>query len=143
MHRDLQSRNIMVKDDRFFFIDFQGGRLGPVQYDLASLLIDPYAGLAAAEQEHLLDYAIRQMARRQTIDPQAFRRRFAFCALSRNLQILGAFGFLSTVKGKKQFARYIPAALRSLASRLAEFGADGFPNLRRSVVQAEEKLGLR
>lgn len=143
MHRDLQSRNIMLKDGRFFFIDFQGGRLGPVQYDLASLLIDPYAGLAAAEQEHLLDYAIRQMARRQPIDPQAFRRRFAFCALSRNLQILGAFGFLSTVKGKKPFARYIPAALRSLASRLAKFGADGFPNLRRSVVQAEEKLGLR
>jgi aminoglycoside/choline kinase family phosphotransferase/choline kinase len=143
MHRDLQSRNIMAKDGRFFFIDFQGGRLGPVQYDLASLLIDPYVGLAAEEQDRLLDYAIRQMALRQPIDPEKFRRRFAFCALSRSLQILGAFGFLSTVKGKKRFARYIPAALRGLASRLAKFGTGGFPKLQRLVAHAEAKLGSR
>jgi aminoglycoside/choline kinase family phosphotransferase len=143
MHRDLQSRNIMAKDGRFFFIDFQGGRLGPVQYDLASLLIDPYVGLAADEQDRLLDYAIRQMALRQPIDPEKFRRRFAFCALSRSLQILGAFGFLSTVKGKKRFARYIPAALRGLASRLAKFGTGGFPKLQRLVAHAEAKLGSR
>jgi aminoglycoside/choline kinase family phosphotransferase len=142
MHRDLQSRNIMAKGGRFFFIDFQGGRLGPVQYDLASLLIDPYVGLAAEEQEHLLDYAVQQMASRQPIDPEKFRRRFAFCALSRNLQILGAFGFLSTVKGKKQFARYIPAALRGLAARLADFGPRGFPKVQRVVAQAEEKLRI-
>ena len=143
MHRDLQSRNIMAKDGRFFFIDFQGGRLGPVQYDLASLLIDPYVGLAAEEQDRLLDDAIQQMASRQTIDPEKFRRQFAYCALSRNLQILGAFGFLSTVKGKKQFARYIPAALQGLASRLAKLGTGGFPKLRRLVAHAEARLGSR
>jgi len=143
MHRDLQSRNIMAKDGRFIFIDFQGGRLGPVQYDLASLLIDPYVGLAADEQDRLLDYASRQMALRQPIDPEKFRRRFAFCALSRSLQILGAFGFLSTVKGKKRFARYIPAALRGLASRLAKFGTGGFPKLQRLVAHAEAKLESR
>jgi NDP-sugar pyrophosphorylase family protein len=143
MHRDMQSRNIMLKNDDCYFIDFQGGRLGPVQYDLASLLIDPYVGLAPDEQDHLLDYAVERMAAIRALDAARFRRGFAACALCRNLQILGAFGFLSTVKGKKQFARYIPAALRSLASRLAKFGAAGFPNLRRSVVRAEEKLGLR
>jgi hypothetical protein len=83
------------------------------------------------------------MAAIRPLDAARFRRGFAACALCRNLQILGAFGFLSTVRGKKLFARYIPAALRSLASRLAKLGAAGFPNLRRSVVRAEEKLGLR
>ena len=51
IHRDMQSRNIMLKGGRWYFIDFQGGRLGPVQYDLASLLIDPYVGLTPAEQD--------------------------------------------------------------------------------------------
>jgi len=143
MHRDMQSRNIMLKGDRFYFIDFQGGRLGPVQYDLASLLIDPYAGLLPEEQEHLLGYALQQLAARRPVDAAGFRRGFSSCALSRNLQILGAFGFLSTVKGKKQFARYIPAALRGLAGRLAKPGTGAFPKLHRVVLEAHEKLGIK
>jgi aminoglycoside/choline kinase family phosphotransferase/choline kinase len=141
MHRDVQSRNIMVKNDRFYFIDFQAGRLGPPQYDLAALLIDPYVGLAPAEQDHLLDYAMRRLARRRPVDPANFRRGFAFCALSRNLQVLGAFGFLSQVKGKPQFARYIPAALRTLETRLTGFEPPGFPKLQRWTALALEKSG--
>lgn len=140
MHRDLQSRNIMLKDDRCYFIDFQGGRIGPLQYDLASLLIDPYVGLAREEQEQLLDYAVRRLAVLRPVSDQGFQRGFAYCALSRNLQVLGAFGFLSTVKGKRQFCRYIPAALRGLATRLDDFGATGFPKLQGVVSQAMEKL---
>jgi aminoglycoside/choline kinase family phosphotransferase/GTP:adenosylcobinamide-phosphate guanylyltransferase len=136
MHRDCQSRNIMVKDGRFYFIDFQGGRLGPPQYDLAALLIDPYVGLAMEEQEELLDYAMQGFSRRRPTDPGRFRRTFAHCALARNLQILGAFGFLSRVKGKPQFARYIPAALHSLEARLRSFQPPGFPKLQRWTAQA-------
>lgn len=142
MHRDMQSRNIMLKGDRCYFIDFQGGRLGPVQYDLASLLIDPYAGLTPEEQDQLLDYALQQVAARHPVDGAGFRRGFAGCALSRNLQALGAFGFLTTVKGKKQFTRYIPAALRGLAGRLATF-EEPFPKLQRVVLAAHEKLGIK
>jgi aminoglycoside/choline kinase family phosphotransferase len=142
MHRDMQSRNIMLKEGRCYFIDFQGGRLGPVQYDLASLLIDPYVGLAPEEQAHLLDYALQRMARRRPLDAARFRRGFAACALCRNLQVLGAFGFLSTVKGKTQFIRYIPAALQGLDVRLAAYGADVFPKLQRACSQAAQKLGL-
>ncbi len=141
MHRDLQSRNIMVKNDRFYFIDFQAGRLGPPQYDLAALLIDPYVGLAPEEQDHLLEYAMRRMALRRPVDPANFRRGFVYCALSRNLQVLGAFGFLSKVKAKPQFARYIPAALRSLEARLAGLEPPGFPKLQRWTARALEKLG--
>jgi aminoglycoside/choline kinase family phosphotransferase/dTDP-glucose pyrophosphorylase len=142
MHRDFQSRNIMLRDGCWYFIDFQGGRLGPPQYDLASLLIDPYVGLAPEEQDELLDYATQGFARRRPIDPARFCRTFEYCALSRNLQILGAFGFLSRVKGKPQFARYIPTALRSLDARLAEFGPGVFPKLRRWTAQALTRLGI-
>ena len=141
MHRDFQSRNIMLKDGRWYFIDFQGGRLGPPQYDLASLLIDPYVDLPAQEQAELLDYAMQGLARRRPLDPARFRRVYAHCALSRNLQALGAFGFLSRVKGKPQFARYIPAALRGLESRLRGFQPPGFPKLQRWTALAIEKLG--
>jgi aminoglycoside/choline kinase family phosphotransferase/GTP:adenosylcobinamide-phosphate guanylyltransferase len=141
MHRDCQSRNIMVKDGRFYFIDFQGGRLGPPQYDLAALLIDPYVGLAIEEQEELLDYAMQGLSRRRPIDPRRFRRIFAHCALARNLQVLGAFGFLSMVKGKPQFAHYIPTALHSLEARLRSFQPPGFPKLQRWTELAIEKLG--
>jgi aminoglycoside/choline kinase family phosphotransferase len=132
----------MLKGGRYYFIDFQGGRLGPPQYDLAALLIDPYVGLPWDEQERLLEYAIGCMADRRFIDPGQFRRGFTYCALSRNLQVLGAFGFLSAVKGKPQFARYIPAALRSLEIRLASLGPQGFPKLQRWSARARKKLGL-
>ena len=143
MHRDCQSRNIMVKDGRFYFIDFQAGRLGPPQYDLAALLIDPYVELAPGEQNALFEYAMRAVALRRPIDSAQFRRGFDCCALARNLQILGAFGFLSTRKGKAQFVRYIPAALRSLESRLAAFEPSAFPMLRRWAAQAAAKLSGR
>jgi aminoglycoside/choline kinase family phosphotransferase/GTP:adenosylcobinamide-phosphate guanylyltransferase len=142
MHRDLQSRNVMLQDGRWYFIDFQGGRLGPLQYDLAALLIDPYVGLAPEEQDELLDYAMQALARRRPVDPVNFRRIYAHCALSRNLQALGAFGFLSSVKGKPQFARHIPAALRGLEARLRGWAPPGFPKLQRWTAQALARLGI-
>ena len=119
MHRDMQSRNIMVFKDRHYFIDFQGGRLGPLQYDLASLLIDPYVNLAPSLQAQLYAYAADRLAGRIEIDIHKFERGYAYCSLSRNLQILGAFGYLSRVKGKPYFAAYIPAALATLKYNLA------------------------
>ena len=142
MHRDMQSRNIMLKEGRFYFIDFQGGRLGPVQYDLAALLIDPYVSLTNREQDLLLDHAIQRLSAVRPFEAERFRRGFVHCALARNLQILGAFGFLSTAKGKTGFTRYIPAALRSLEARLAACGEGVFPKLRCVVAQARQKLGL-
>ena len=103
IHRDCQSRNIMVKEDRFYFIDFQGARPGPVQYDLASLLIDPYVALPNELQERMLEYGFEQFIRTQSIDRQRFFSGYQYCALSRNLQILGAFGFLAQVKDKPYF----------------------------------------
>jgi hypothetical protein len=128
LHRDYQSRNLMIKDGRLRVIDFQGGRLGPLGYDPAALIIDPYVNLKPAWQEELLDYYLDLLAMRMELDRGGFRRQYAYLALCRNLQILGAFGFLTKVKGKDYFARYIPAALASLGRLLAARGGE-FPRL--------------
>ncbi len=114
MHRDMQSRNIMVKNKKFYFIDFQGGRLGPLQYDLASLLIDPYVKLSESIQDELLIYCFNELSRVRQIDKKRFFSGYAYCAITRNLQMLGAFGYLSREKGKVNFEKYIPSAIVTL-----------------------------
>jgi aminoglycoside/choline kinase family phosphotransferase len=108
IHRDFQSRNIMIRGDRHYLIDFQGARIGPIQYDLASLLIDPYAHLAPNLQHELLDYAVDQAKKRLNCDPNRFVRGYRHCAVTRNLQMLGAFGFLTAHQAKTVFERWIP-----------------------------------
>jgi aminoglycoside/choline kinase family phosphotransferase/dTDP-glucose pyrophosphorylase len=119
MHRDFQSRNIMVRNGECFLIDFQGGRLGPIQYDLASLLIDPYVRLPLPMQSSLLEYGIQKISAAAAIDPEPCRLGYRYCSITRNLQMLGAFGYLSRVKGKPDFAQYIPAAAASLDHNLS------------------------
>jgi NDP-sugar pyrophosphorylase family protein len=118
MHRDFQSRNIMIKNDQVYFIDFQGARMGPIQYDLASLLIDPYVDLPQDIQTQLLAYAVERLQGRVKLNAANFKRCYRFCCLTRNLQILGAFGHLTRVKGKMHFEKYIPAAARTLEHNL-------------------------
>ncbi len=134
LHRDFQSRNLFIKDGEIRVIDFQGGRLGPLGYDVAALLIDPYVDLDPAWQEELLEYYLDLLAARLPLDRPAFKERFRHLALCRNLQILGAFGFLTRVKGKAQFARHIPAALRGLRRRLTAASGE-FPRLAEVVAK--------
>ncbi len=133
MHRDFQSRNIMIRDNTPYFIDFQGGRTGPLQYDLASLLIDPYVALPIPLQDALFHYALEQTAARVPLDPEQFTDCYRYCALSRNLQMLGAFGFLTCVKGKDFFEKYIPQALAGLERLLGTMDPAAFPRLRETV----------
>ena len=129
MHRDMQSRNIMIKDRGVYFIDFQGGRIGPIQYDLASLLIDPYVELPHVIQDQLLDYSIEVLSAETDLESEKFRSCYHYCRLTRNLQILGAFAYLSGVKGKQRFEKYIPAAVRSLRSSLGAGDPEEFPSI--------------
>lgn len=118
MHRDCQSKNIMIHDGRPWFIDFQSARPGPIQYDLASLLIDPYVTLSRAVRDQLKNYALEKIGAKVSFDRDTFMHSFRYCCISRNLQMLGAFGFLTQVKNKTQFEKYIPAALNGLERRL-------------------------
>ncbi|MGB5984734.1 MAG: sugar phosphate nucleotidyltransferase [Desulfobacterales bacterium] len=133
MHRDFQSRNIMIRDELPVWIDFQGARPGPLQYDLAALLVDPYVALSTDLQDELLGYAMDRYHQAADGDPRGFARGYQACALARSLQILGAFGFLTCVKKKRHFERYIPAALNSLTNRLSAFESNKFSHLRNVV----------
>ncbi len=142
MHRDLQSRNIMIKDNGCFFIDFQGGRRGPVQYDLASLITDPYADLARELRQRLLIHAIERLeAKTGALDRAKFLRGYLYCAISRNLQALGAYGYLTVEKQKKDFARYMAPALKNLRSLVASTRDPTLPELGRIADRAGNLLG--
>lgn len=120
LHRDFQSRNLFIKDGRLRVVDFQGGRLGPLGYDLAALLIDPYMALEARWERELVSHYLEELKERGAVDSQAFEEAYYHLALCRNLQVLGAYGFLTKAKGKDHFARAIPAAVNVLRRRLQE-----------------------
>ncbi len=140
LHRDFQSRNLMVQGGRLRLIDFQGARWGPPQYDLAALLIDPYVNLPAAAQESCIrEY--RELLPAAWAPGAGWRERYDHLALCRNLQILGAYGFLSRVKGKAQFEQYMAPALAGLRRRLAQGPGRSLSRLCRAVEAAAERLG--
>jgi len=115
LHRDFQSRNIMVtKDNKIGIIDWQGGRLGPLEYDLASLLIDPYTQLSMNEMDHVYHHYLLRLDKHSSGSVDHFKRSYPYLAIQRNLQILGAFSYLSKVQNKPFFEAYIPPALKSL-----------------------------
>jgi aminoglycoside/choline kinase family phosphotransferase len=129
LHRDFQSRNIMIKDGAVRIIDFQGGRLGPLGYDLASLLIDPYVCLSPELQETLYDEYLFELLKRVHYDPLAFREEYLYLSLQRNLQILGAFAFLGKQRSKVFFLPFIQPALVSMQALLVKVNRHQYPVL--------------
>ncbi len=132
-HRDFQSRNIMVRRARLWLLDFQGMRFGPPAYDIASLLIDPYVRVPEQLQDRLVLMYWSCAGKHQCISKADFLRKFEAVRLARNLQILGAFGFLAVTKGKKQFLDYIPFAFEQLARHLSKTGRMKLPRLAKLV----------
>lgn len=118
IHRDFQSKNIMVKDDKPYLIDFQGLRLGLSEYDLASLLQDPYISLDEDVIEQLLEY----FEEKQKPNDKEFRSVFNLCSIQRLLQAIGAFCFLGLKKKKTHFLQYIQPAESILLKELEKSG---------------------
>jgi NDP-sugar pyrophosphorylase family protein/thiamine kinase-like enzyme len=117
IHRDFQSQNIMVtKGDVLRIIDYQGARMGPPAYDVASILWDPYFRLRDGMRERLLDYYVREMTNKSNnkFQEKDFRQTLISCRLQRHMQALGAYGFLSAVKDKQYFLKHVPEGLRLL-----------------------------
>ena len=124
VHRDFQSQNIIIRQGQAYLIDFQGMRPGLAEYDLASLLYDPYVQLSAAERAESLEFYRNEA---EVSDP-AYTEKFQLCAMQRLMQALGAYGFLGETKGYTTFLDHIPVALDSLGEILA--GIDGLDSLR-------------
>jgi aminoglycoside/choline kinase family phosphotransferase len=120
VHRDFQSQNIIIRNSQACLIDFQGMRPGLAEYDLASLLYDPYVDLDEDERGELIAY-YREIQRSHGIVVNGdFDMKLRFCAMQRLMQALGAYGFLGLAKGHKTFLRHVPKALQSLRSIVAQ-----------------------
>lgn len=135
LYRDFQSRNIMVKDEGLGLVDFQGGRVGPLQYDLASLLLDPYVELDEGVQEKLLAYYLAHIQERTPLDPHEFLTLYPFVALHRAMQVLGAFAFLTKARGLSFFQPYITPALKNLRTLLGDGCFDPYKKLKKVVFE--------
>ncbi len=124
-HRDYHSRNLMVQDGgRLRVIDFQDARMGPAQYDLASLLRDSYVTLPDPLRRELLDYYRDRMRERtgKALDAGLFEEVFEWTALQRNVKALGTFGYMVSVAGKAYFEESIRPTLDYLRAARPRFG---------------------
>lgn len=117
VHRDFQSQNVMIRGGQPAFIDFQGLRSGLAQYDLASLLLDPYVSLPATERDVLYAHYIALV---RPDDPNHFGALYGLCSMQRLMQALGAYGKLGHADALTHFVRHIPAAVASLRAVLPQ-----------------------
>ena len=134
VHRDFQSQNIIIRNGQAHLIDFQGMRPGLAEYDLASLVYDPYVDLPESERVELIAYyrGRRQLENGMAINGD-FDLKLRLCAMQRLMQALGAYGFLGFVKGHKHFLKHVPTAMRSLQCTVAEI--DGLTELEKTLRQ--------
>ena len=114
LYRDFQSRNVMLRDGEPFFLDYQGGRKGALQYDIASLLFDGKADLPAPLRQQLLDEYLDRLAALIPLDRAAFMEHYYAFVYIRIMQALGAYGFRGFYERKAHFLQSVPYALKNL-----------------------------
>ena len=114
LYRDFQSRNIMVYQDDVWFIDYQGGRKGALQYDIASLLYDAKADLSPEIREELLDCYLDHLEQHIPVDRQQFKACFNAYSLIRIMQAMGAYGYRGYFERKAHFLQSVPYAIRNM-----------------------------
>ncbi|HWR34297.1 MAG TPA: RNase adapter RapZ [Clostridia bacterium] len=114
LYRDFQSRNIMLRDGQPFFVDYQGGRRGALQYDIASLLYDAKADLPPSFRQQLLDDYLESLAGFIELDRAAFMQHYYAFVYVRIMQALGAYGFRGFYERKPHFLQSVPYALKNL-----------------------------
>jgi len=114
LYRDFQSRNVLLRDGHPFFVDYQGGRKGALQYDIASLLFDAKADLPPALRQDLLEHYIRCLRKFLDVDRDAFLHFYYAYVYVRILQALGAYGFRGFYERKTHFLQSVPYALKNL-----------------------------
>jgi len=137
LHRDFQSRNIIISNDKIGIIDWQGGRLGPLGYDLASLLIDPYAELSPKQREDVYQRYIYLIKEHNSTWIDSFETYYPYLAIQRNLQILGAFSFLTKIRKKLYFEAHIPPALKTLHDLLQQINDPKLSPLRNLIADLQ------
>lgn len=120
MYRDFQSRNVMIKEGKPFFIDFQGGRKGPCYYDVASFLWQAKANLPDHLRKELIDAYLEALCPYLKIEKDEFMHTLRHFVLFRTLQVLGAYGFRGFFEKKPHFIESVPFALANLSKLLKD-----------------------
>ena len=128
MYRDFQSRNVIIFEGEPYFIDFQGGRKGPVFYDVASFLWQAKANFPSDLRDELIQTYITSLMKFQDVDVSEFMENLRQYVLFRTLQVLGAYGFRGYFEKKPHFIQSVPFALNNL-SELLEDGFEEYPYL--------------
>ena len=132
LYRDFNARNVMICDGEPYFVDFQGGRRGPVYYDVASFIWQARAKYPEVLKERMLDSYLTALEQYRPVDRSAFRQRLDLFILFRLLQVLGAYGFRGLVEHKANFVTSIPAAISELKSMTGRFSSQ-YPYLTHTL----------
>jgi aminoglycoside/choline kinase family phosphotransferase len=114
LYRDFQSRNIMISNDTLYFIDYQGGRKGALQYDVASLLYDGKANMPQEVRELLLNHYMEQLREKQPKEADSFKKYYDAFVFIRIMQAMGTYGYRGFYEKKQHFLQSIPYALNNL-----------------------------
>jgi aminoglycoside/choline kinase family phosphotransferase len=114
LYRDFQSRNILLHENKLYYIDYQGGRKGALQYDVASLLYDAKADIPQTIREDLLNYYVEQLQKKLPEQAAVFKKYFYGFVLIRIMQAMGSYGFRGFYERKSHFLQSIPYALKNL-----------------------------
>ena len=134
LYRDFQSRNVMLKDGKPYFIDFQGGRKGPIYYDVASFLWQSSANFSDEVRNLLIDEYLDALNSLTScslpLAPYSFKNRLHLFVLFRILQVLGAYGYRGLWEKKKYFINSIPHAIKNLQQELSLGICDAYPYLK-------------
>ena len=140
MYRDFQSRNVMIDHGTPFFIDYQGGRRGPLQYDVVSLLYQVKAQIPQTLRDSLLDHYKKALSRHLDPDSVDFDRYYPYFVYLRLMQVLGAYGFRGLIQKKAHFIESIPYALKELSAWTSAHPLNGYPELQNVLSQLSSLL---
>src|SRR5712671_1613405 len=146
LYRDFQSRNILLRNGQPFFVDYQGGRKGALQYDIASLLFDAKADLPPELRQDLLNHYLDALGHYVKLEREAFMRHYYAYVYVRIMQALGAYGFRGFYERKAHFLQSVPYALKNLRWLLHHVELPiALPTLMaafQSMLASEKLLGL-
>ena len=142
MYRDFQSRNIMVKDSELYFIDFQGGRKGPLNYDVVSLLYQVKAQIPQAVRDELVNYYKTELSQYMSPEAVKFDTYQPYFVYLRLMQVLGAYGFRGLIQKKSHFIESIPYALHEIEALSKATPLTAYPELH-SVISQLNKLDAK
>ena len=137
MYRDFQSRNIMIHQEQPCFIDYQGGRQGPFQYDVVSLLYQVKAQMPPSLREEMLTYYKHALSAYIDPDTIEFDRYYPAFVYLRLMQVLGAYGFRGLIQKKAHFIESIPFALKELKTWNESYPLTDYPELQSIISQLQ------